>query len=176
MVTGRDGAEERGSGYLVRAGVVLTAAHVVRDVRSVRVRFNHRESDEQTVCCGADSVLVAAGGDVAVVVLPAGAGPESVEPAGFGRVSRRAAVLPCQVVGFPRFKLKADAPCPEGAGAGGSWFRDRAQVEGRIPVLANSKEGTLEVLTEPPADDLDATRSPWEGMSGAAVWAADGAH
>ena len=54
---------------------------------------------------------------------------------------------------------------------GGAIYRDRVQAVGRIPVLSNSKEGTLEFITDPTAPDPDPKHSPWEGMSGAAVWA-----
>ena len=43
---------------------------------------------------------------------------------------------------------------------------------GTIAVLSNRREGTLEVSVTPPGRDPDPQRSPWEGMSGAAVWSA----
>src|SRR5215218_10146249 len=39
-------------------------------------------------------------------------------------------------------------------------------------IRANRREGTLEVTVAPPERDPDPERSPWEGMSGAAVWSA----
>jgi hypothetical protein len=39
--------------------------------------------------------------------------------------------------------------------------------------LSNWREGTLEITVPPPERDPDPEHSPWEGMSGAAVWCAD---
>ena len=39
-------------------------------------------------------------------------------------------------------------------------------------MLSNRREGTLEVSVPPPERDPDPKVSPWEGMSGAAVWSA----
>ncbi len=51
-------------------------------------------------------------------------------------------------------------------------YRDSAHLNGTIATLANSKQGTLELVTDPPEQDPDPEHSPWEGMSGAAVWSA----
>ncbi len=54
-------------------------------------------------------------------------------------------------------------------------FRDLDQVTGHAPVAANRRQGTLAVYLDdpPPAAPEHAGPSPWEGMSGAAVWAGD---
>ncbi len=84
----------------------------------------------------------------------------------FGRISARAAVLAARAVGFPRFKLKAD----DGAR---TVYRDSHQADGSVAVLSNRREGTLEITVPPPERDPDPAVSPWEGISGAAVWVSD---
>jgi hypothetical protein len=80
----------------------------------------------------------------------------------FGQVSERAAVLCCRTVGFPWFKLRSvEEP-----------YRDAHQADGTVSSLSGLREGTLEITVSPPAEDPDPNRSPWEGMSGAAVWCA----
>ncbi|MGI5423434.1 hypothetical protein [Streptomyces sp. CA-179760] len=49
IVTTNGGSRRRGSGYLVAAGHVLTAAHVVEDAAKVEVRFQAERPDESTV-------------------------------------------------------------------------------------------------------------------------------
>ena len=54
-------------------------------------------------------------------------------------------------------------------------FRDFEQAAGHIPVAANRRQGTLAVYLHdpPPPAQAEGDPSPWEGMSGAAVWAHD---
>ena len=75
--------------------------------------------------------------------------------------------------GFPAVQAanghlpKADrAPAPTS-------YRDAHQADGTIASLSNWREGTLEITVAPPNLDVDPEHSPWEGMSGAAVWCAD---
>ncbi len=70
-------------------------------------------------------------------------------------------------VGFPRFKLREDRKDRHGM-----IYRDRHHTVGTIAVLSNSREGTLELTVAPPERDPNPAHSPWEGMSGAAVWSA----
>ncbi len=70
-------------------------------------------------------------------------------------------MLTAQAVGFPRFKLKSDDDDI-------AVYRDSHQADGSVAVLSNRCEGTLEVTVPPPERGLEA--SPWEGMSGAALW------
>jgi Trypsin-like peptidase domain len=161
----------RGSGYLVGPGVVLTAAHVLAGASAVRVRLDVGRQSEIEV--PAERWWADPGGrhgtDLAVVVIPADvtAGRE-VGRVLFGRISDCTAVLAVQVLGFPRFKLRGTA-----AGMGElEVFRDLDQVTGHAPVAANRRQGTLAVYLDdpPPAVPDGAGLSPWEGMSGAAVW------
>ncbi|MEI5523613.1 trypsin-like peptidase domain-containing protein [Streptomyces brasiliscabiei] len=157
------GRGRRGSGYLVAPGKVLTAAHVVEDVRNVRVRFEADQLGERTV----DAVVTwrHGGMDVAVLTLPLllDSDPDPT-PVSYGRVGERDTVLRCTALGFPRFKLRTDGD--------GSRFRDAEHAHATCAVLSNRREGTLDLcVTSPPADDPAPERDPWEGMSGAVVFA-----
>ncbi|MDX8145693.1 trypsin-like peptidase domain-containing protein [Lentzea sp. BCCO 10_0061] len=158
LIVTRDGERHRGSGYRVRAGAVLTAAHVVDGASSVRVRFEPDLPGEWSV--DATSWWADPVADVAVVTID---GRESVAPVTFGRIDDRAAVLVVEAVGFPRWKMRADAA--------GQRYRDSVHVHGTVAVLSNWREGTLEVVVEP-AGAVVGDVSPWQGMSGAALWAA----
>lgn len=159
LVVTRGDGRHRGSGYLVRDDAVLTAAHVVEGADSVSVRFGPGRDDEwsvDTTTWWADPVS-----DVAVVTIEPRC---AVEPARFGRIEDRAAVLTVEAVGFPLWKLRPEAAAKP--------YRDSVQAVGTVAVLSNWREGTLEVVVAPPAardDDL----SPWQGMSGSALWAGD---
>jgi len=163
----------RGSGYRISDTVVLTAAHVVAHARIVEVVFNADLDDEWMV--PAMVKLCAPAGDVAVLTIDPPEAQTGVQPAQFGRLGRRAAVVSCRIVGFPRFKLRTDQQLAAGPGPGmaAAPFRDAHQVDGTIGSLSNWREGTLEILVSPPERDLDLDHSPWEGMSGAAVWCVD---
>lgn len=105
-------------------------------------------------------------GDVAVLVIDSPESHRGVQPATFGRVGMRPAVLACRAVGFPRFKLR---PGQAASNAAAQPYRDVHQADGTISSLSNWREGTLEI-TVPVPPDPDPGHSPWEGMSGAAVW------
>ena len=157
----------RGSGYLVAPGLVLTAAHVVAGASVVRVRLDvgqRTEVDVQADSWWADS-KADNGTDLAVIMIPADAtAGRDVERVRFGRISDCTAVLAVQALGFPRFKLRARSERKGDQGV----FRDLEQVTGHVPVAANRRQGTLSVYLDDPLPT-----SPWDGMSGAAVWATD---
>ena len=155
------GPKRRGSGYRVSTTSVLTASHVVAGAARVRVRFNADRPGEWV----AEGTVAWADADVdaAVVELPPRDRDEAVGPAGFGRVAERDAVVTVSAMGFPRFKLRHDRD-------GSAVYRDSAHAVGTVAVLANRRQGTLEVTVTPPERDSDPARSPWEGMSGAALW------
>jgi len=163
------GPGRRGSGYRVSGTAVLTAAHVVRGASRVQVRFDADQPGEWMT--DAEVSWADDGVDAAVLTLAGGAAGEGpVAEAGFGRVADADAVLTCSAVGFPRFKLRQD---PAGPGDDSpSQYRDSVHAVGTVAVLSNRREGTLEVIVAPPERDDDPDRSPWEGMSGAAVWSA----
>jgi hypothetical protein len=159
VLAGGPAGDRRGSGYLVNPATVLTATHVVRGAATVQIRFDGGRPGQWLAA--AAEVLIPEDGDVAAVVIAVTDRTGGAAQAEYGRLGGRAAVLRCQAVGFPRWKLRLDGAHP---------YRDRAHVQGRLPVLSNSKDGTLEIVTDPPEHDPDPRRSPWEGMSGTAVW------
>ncbi|MFF7754997.1 trypsin-like peptidase domain-containing protein [Streptomyces sp. NPDC007971] len=157
-----DGTRLRGSGYLVATGLVLTAAHVVRTAETVTVRFNPDRADEWSAPAragwfGPDRT------DAALLELDSAAGPFSrqVDTVRFGAPGNDNAVLTCSALGFPLFKMRRR---PDG-----SLARDACHAWGHLPVLSNFRSDTLEFRVPPP--EATAQGSPWEGMSGAAVWA-----
>ncbi|MFE2964065.1 HEXXH motif-containing putative peptide modification protein [Streptomyces sp. NPDC059340] len=160
---GSSGSGRRGSGYLLSAGKVLTAAHVVEGAARVQVRFQADRPGERMV-----SAVVAwqhAAIDVAILVVPVmpGGAAEGVLPVSFGRVGERDAVVRCTALGFPRFKLRRDA--------NGSRFRDTEHVDATCAVLSNRREGALDLkIASPPAEDPEPGQDAWDGMSGAAVF------
>ena len=161
----------RGSGYLVAPGLVLTAAHVLAEASAVRVRLDVGQATEVDVQAGywwADP-RGHHGTDLAAVMIPADVmAGRDVDPAPFGRISDCTAVLAVQALGFPLFKLRGSAASTDEPEV----FRDLDQVTGHAPVAANRRQGTLAVNLDdpPPAVPERAGLSPWEGMSGAAVW------
>jgi WD40 repeat protein len=168
---GSGGDARLGSGYLIGADLVLTAAHVVHRAREVVVRrvlgrTRDAEAGAQVVWIDPDLLV-----DVAVLRLAPGAGesgafPMNLARVGFGRVE---GLVECGAVGFPLFMLRRDAPGPQ---AGGRLvFRDTHHALGSVTAISGRYGGTLEVQVPAPREDPDPSVSPWEGMSGAAVFA-----
>lgn len=170
VITGsKDGRSSwRGSGYRVTTEAVLTAAHVVADAGNIHVRFNADLPGEWSVLAQvAVSDTVA---DIAVLSIVPQVPGEELVPALFGTIgSDQAVTLECVAVGFPRFKLRQYPQSPLTDPV--SQYRESYQANGRISALSNLREGSLEILVSPPQADPDQeNHSPWEGMSGAAVW------
>ncbi|MFF3939169.1 effector-associated domain 2-containing protein [Streptomyces phaeofaciens] len=163
----------RGTGYRVGPRWVLTAAHVVRDAGqdTTRVRFEADRADEWTA--RAAVALVSDKADVALLEItdepPPGPHAAPVGPPAYGDLPDTDVHLPCSALGFPRFKLRTDRMRLLDDGSP-SQYRDSCHATGLTSVLSNRREGTLELAVTPPAADPDPERSPWEGMSGAAVW------
>jgi len=162
VITGTDPGKprRRGSGYLVTPDSVLTAAHVVDGAAAVTVRFDaDQDSEWSTAVTG---VLEIPEIDVALLTINSPFG--GLAPALFGRIGQRDAVIECSAVGFPLWKLRTDAD--------GRVYRDSCHVHGSAAVFASRREGTLEIAVPPPEHDPDPEKSPWEAMSGAAVFCA----
>jgi Trypsin-like peptidase domain len=165
IIVEASGRRWRGSGYEVAAGRVLTAAHVVAEVSSARVRFNADQPDERYI----DAVVSFANrrADVAILTIPPDHSADELEAAVFGRIYQQADVADCVAVGFPRFKLRDDPHYP---GRPASRYRDSHQANGSVAPFAGIREGTFEFNVLAPEREVDPARSPWEGMSGAALW------
>jgi Trypsin-like peptidase domain len=159
-----------GSGYLVAPGRVLTAAHVLTEATRVLVRVN--EGDGHAEQIEAESWWADPNGaertDLAVINTTDRLG-SGMQPTVFGRISDdEDAWLPVQAMGFPRFKYRDDRRFRTRKGDA---YRDLEQLSGTAPVQANRRQGTLAInLGDPPPAALGSGQSPWEGMSGAAVW------
>lgn len=130
--------------------VVLTAAHVVKDALSIHARFTADPTDKLPA-----EVLWTVD-DLAALRVPL---EGDLPPARYGLVDDHAAELPCRAIGFPAWKFRDNR-------------RDSGQISGAILPLSNRYTGTLHVgVDRPPAEDREG--SPWEGMSGAALFVGD---
>ena len=159
----------RGSGYRISNSLVLTAAHVIADSRRILIRFNADRDDEWT----SDGTVVwyARIADLALISIEPRE-DKAIETARLGRIGDCDAVLTCTALGFPRFKLRA-YPGKRTDQSPPMQYRDCCHLVASAPLLSNRREATLELLVAvPPAPDHDPARSPWEGMSGAAVFTA----
>ncbi|MFI5684874.1 trypsin-like peptidase domain-containing protein [Streptomyces sp. NPDC051636] len=177
VIVGRPGGVpgRRGSGYRVGDRYVLTAAHLVEPpLTTLVVRF---EADRPSEWATAAHVVLRSGrADLALLEVadrPCEAPPVHHTPR-YAVLPEADVTLPVTAVGFPRFKLREDLGSGPVAGGIHVRYRDSCHVDGTVSVLSNRREGTLEVAVPPPADVVEAERSPWEGMSGAALWS-DGA-
>lgn len=164
MVTRHNGDRIRGSGYLIRTGVLLTAAHVVAEAETIRVRFN-ADQEGQWTAKGSVAWTSDPDSDAALLALTPepGYSLRHAETARFGSVPSWNRWLTCSTVGFPLFKKREN---PETRAV----FRDSCHTKGSVPLLSNLREGRLEFRVPAPEYDPIPTRSPWQGMSGAAVW------
>jgi Trypsin-like peptidase domain len=164
------GEDRRGSGYLVAPGWVLTAGHVVADAQKVAVWLGAPPILESAAGLGVDPRRILMAADADLALLPVGQPPaEVVEPALLGRLDRDAAT-PVAVVaaGFPRFKLRAARRGED------RMLRELHEARGTITARSNAKTRTYELAglsVVPDEDPEPVLHSPWEGMSGAAVWA-----
>lgn len=151
-----------GSGFLVRTGVVLTAAHNLGDVYEVPrpdstiVRTLNGVEHPATLLARCDTV------DMTILLTP-GLQAQAVRLA---RVERQnvAVVHGVVAVGFPNFKYADDRPTP--------LKRQPAQPVGYIPTAEGLSAGdlTLKVESGLPAPPSTGTASPWQGLSGAGVF------
>jgi formylglycine-generating enzyme required for sulfatase activity len=164
-----------GSGYRVARLLVLTAAHCVRGTGH-RVWLEHGEQAARVVADGSS-----AGVDLALIEISQPGGDDQtaiadVAPTPGARVDRMTSgtIAGCEAVGYPKHAARSDAPFTT------------AQVNGWIPVgsgLIESVQGrragflVLKAEGAPPrplpTSETELDKTPWAGMSGAAVFAAD---
>ncbi|MEU6257151.1 trypsin-like peptidase domain-containing protein [Streptomyces sp. NPDC047043] len=174
VITGRSTglAGRRGSGYRVSGHHVITSAHVVEASAAVlRVRFDADRPAEWAT--EARVVFASARADLALLELTdlPDEVPTSLTSPRFAGVPDADVTVQVSAVGFPLFKMRRPAaPTDRPESGRPTRYRDSCHVDGRVSVLSNRREGTLEVAVAPPADEVGPERSPWEGMSGAAVW------
>ena len=163
-----------GSGYLIGGSSVLTAAHNVKPDGEALVRF--RGSEEIAACPHRDAtgwVAVEPGLDLAILRLETA--PAAVPLVHFAAVDQDPApntpnVGGCWAYGFPRFRRREDPSRP------GRPVRDNVRLDGHIPVGEGLVRGTLtfKVTDTPRAlPERALADSPWQGISGALVFAGD---
>ena len=162
-----------GSGYLVGRRMVLTVAHNV----DYRCDFG---DDEQLLARTIEGRVLAARVelvcdepsqvDLALLEISDPQFGEYLTPATFARIDRDnpAPVTGCWAVGFPRFG-EAGPVLPEGSG------KETWQVSGDILPGTKRRAGllSLQVTSAPQPLSASLAGSPWEGMSGAVVFAPD---
>ncbi len=154
-----------GSGYLVTERIVLTASHVLerpveRDLAELSCEIRLLGTDRWLAAAVAwrgeshDAALLRlAREEIAALGLP------SVAAVRWGRVIGTDRV-PCTAIGFPE---------AEKAGM----RRDTAQIDGEIPAGTSIKRGLLAIDVAGSVPTARRDRSPWRGLSGAAVFCDD---
>src|SRR5262249_33468319 len=154
-----------GSGCLVAGRTVLTAAHVVTDAASVRVRDPGKVVYEAMLDPRFVGDADGPGPDLALVEVSA-AGID-VPSMGLAAVDRDSPtgdpVERCHAVGYPAFM--------ERDGGDGGQVRDTVDAYGHVPVLSRLAGGLLSVQVsstprELPPGQVSLGESEWSGMSG----------
>jgi Trypsin-like peptidase domain len=159
------GTQRVGSGYLVSDQVVLTADHVVVGLPALPTDLSGSEECEVRPLglrdwLPARVVRHDQTRDVALLRLAADWQPPSGSPTpGWGRLDG-AEPVGCMAVGFPWAQARPDQ------------VRDSEQLFGQLAPLTTVKAGRLavNVVTAPPSARAEG-KSPWAGMSGAALFA-----
>jgi hypothetical protein len=147
-----------GSGYFVTDALVLTAGHVVDPVMGEACQVRSlRDSNWRS----ARVVWRGESCDAALLEVEAAAGKS--RQAGRVRLGRLDTEwrAPCQALGFPLAQ--------EEHGSGGR--RDTEEIRGEVAPLTRTKYGSLTIHISGSVPLPDASgRSPWAGMSGAALF------
>jgi Trypsin-like peptidase domain len=164
------GRQLRGSGYRVASEWVITADHVVAGAEKVGIWFGAPQElqDEAGVTVDPAKVLRAPWADLAL--LPIRSEHSQIDhPPLFGRLDRDVhEPVSARAAGFPWFKLR-----PAGRRSKVK-LRELHEASGTIAAGSNAKTRTYELtqLNLVPREHPEPFKhSPWEGMSGAAVWA-----
>jgi hypothetical protein len=182
-----------GSGYLVAAGWVLTAAHVVDGATSVRAWVDPPSTltVEGEASVDPTGILRLRGADWALVPLRGNVAPDGFAPAVFGRLDRDSIeAVPTVAMGLPWYRLR-DTPLVPGIAkpaASAARLREVLAAGGHIIPAGGGKTGVLTMIVTGAPDaatqsaeedpttgvrtaETSQKRSVWEGMSGSAVWA-----
>lgn len=175
VITDDAGKQSRGSGYLVSTGWVLTAAHVVADAAEIGVWLGAPTElrTKEGVGVAPGQVRTIAALDLALVPVPPSVTPDGYVRPLLGALDRQSSTsIPCVAGGFPWFKLR------EAPGQAGVYVRDVHFAAAQVAAGSNLKTGTLSfaVTTAIPQRREEPDRSPWEGMSGAAVFTTSSGH
>ena len=150
-----DGSGTVGSGYLLGGGVLLTAGHVVDKARGGGCEIRPLGTGDWLP---AEQVWRGDSCDAALLRMPSDAGGGDAA-ACLGRLGRNERA-PCRGVGFPFAQAKR-----------GGDLRDTEDLAGEIAPLSTLKGGVLTVHIAGSVPTADRSgHSPWEGMSGAAVF------
>jgi hypothetical protein len=164
--------EIRLSGFVTGPGIVVTCAHDLDQEAPDTVEVVGFAPDGQRWSATAEAIPVwSMKADVALVRLPEGAGPQ-VAPIALGDLPVGGGEVPCCAVGFPRFKLRRgqDGRAEDDRPENGAGFRDSHVFSGVVEAGSGVRSGMPTIATaHPPAEDAEAERSRWEGMSGAGV-------
>lgn len=162
-----------GSGFVVRDGLVLTAAHVVDSAGEVLVRFRGTQEWQARVSTLRGGGL-ACDTDIDLALLDVLGRAAPVEPVTFARlhtdpVLGTANLDDCVGFGFPRFQRRERAGRP---------VRESVRIDGYIPMGEGVVEGlaTLRIREPPHGVGLPggpAGTSPWQGISGTVVFCGD---
>ncbi|WP_225081017.1 serine protease [Streptomyces sp. CoT10] len=156
-----DGRCRLGSGYRVSNQLVVTAAHVLKDITGVAARLGGDGIDRPVTCVWRDEAL-----DLALLRFdtpPA----TPVEPVRLGSVDRaRHTDVSAHALGYPGW-AEVDRSSPQ---APDDVWRGRAGVRCRILTSDTGAPDRLRVVVEDAAPaPAPPGESPWQGMSGAAL-------
>jgi hypothetical protein len=170
--TSKDPDWSVGSGYLIGGRLVLTAAHNVGDGQCLVRLFDGTEHPAAVRRRG-DRVRL----DLALLELTGSDAPEFDHPVQYAIVSQEQAGLVerCTGLGFPQFKEDETRPRP----GSGKPLRNIEQLDGEIPAGAGARAKllTFRVRVHPreplPTKGRSFGESPWQGISGATVFADD---
>jgi S1-C subfamily serine protease len=147
-----------GSGYLIGATLVLTAAHVVDGLGSARLLIGYRAPVAHQLAADSRTAISDPRADIAVLAIDPVLGP--VPPAPWARLDAKSADIRVSALGFPQFNLAADGE------------RALHVATGVARPEINVRGGSLRFeVDRAPGEDPIARHGAWGGMSGAVLWA-----